>query len=321
MSPPLDLNLLRVLAAMLRTRNTTLAAEHLGMSQSAVSNSLKRMRHVLGDPLFVLSSDGMQPTALAERMTEPIQNALSLIEFAMEDRDRFDPKTSERKFSLYLSDVGQLLCLPPLLQLLRTEAPRLELQTVDTLPREAGRLMEQGEIDMAIGYLAPFGEGFHRQFLFHEHFVCLVRQGHPVITDTLSLEQYLKADHVIYAPRVRSGVAFDHEVEAMCRARGFHRRVALRLAYSLGVEEAVANSDFICTVSARFARLVASRCQLKLLPLPFDSPQLEVAHQWHGRVHKDPGHAWLRAKIATVLRDTFLHLPSLERTKADAARA
>jgi DNA-binding transcriptional LysR family regulator len=311
MSQPFDLNLLRVFEAILRTNSVSQAGEQLGLTQSGVSNALTRMRSIFSDPLFVPSSEGMLPTPLASRMAEPIRTALSLIQNAAEDRNQFDPATSRRKFTVYMSDVGQMIYLPPLVKLLRADAPGLEVHTVDAVPRDAARLMEQGEIDLAIGYMTPFGEGFHRQLLVNEHFVCLIRESHP-LRNTLSVEDYLTADHVVYEPQVRSGIIFDNQVESMCMERGLRRRVALRLSYALGLAEVIANSEYLCAVPSRLARVVAPLTGLRIVALPFGSPHLEVAQQWHDRMHRDIGHAWLRSKMNSILRDHDQTLPKPE---------
>jgi len=299
----LDLNLLKVFDAMLRTGNTTLAGEHVGLTQSAISNALKRMRQIFNDPLFVLSAQGMRPTPAAQRMAVPIQAALAQIRLALEDRGQFDPKVSERGFRLYLSDVGQMYFLPPLLAALRAEAPQIALETLEMPPRDAQQLMAAGDIDLALGPLAAFGEGYHRQHLLDEYFVCLVRREHPFIGDELSLDQYLRASHIIYRPKARSSAPLDDAVEKMCVERGIRRHVALTLSHSLGLARMTTHSDFVTVVPSRLARSYVNYPDLRVLPLPFEWPSYEISQQWHGRVQKDPGHAWLRARIASLFKE------------------
>lgn len=293
-----DLNLLLVFDAMLRTRSTTLAGERMGLTQSAISNALKRLRQIFDDPLFVKTPDGMMPTPCAERMAEPIQEALFQIRNTIEDRDGFTPDESQRTFRLCVSDVGQMMLLPRLLSHLRTEAPHVNLETIESTPQDAPGLLATGEIDLAIGFRKELGEGFHSQKLAQDHFVCLLRADHPTIRNQLTLEQFLSAAHAEYRPSGGSYSVFEEAVKGVVANRG-----VLRLAHLAGIASVISHSDLVIVVPRRLAEILSRDSDLQVLSLPFESPVFEVTQQWHGRFHKDPGHRWLRAVIASLFRE------------------
>jgi DNA-binding transcriptional LysR family regulator len=173
-----DLNLLRVFAVMMAERSTTLAGQRLGLSQSSVSHALRRLREACDDPLFVRTGSGMQPTAYALALADPIERALQLIEGGLARSGAFDPASARRTFNLLLSDIGQLSYLPRLAEHLRREAPGVEID-VAHLPLDRYRdALQSGAAHLAIGHLPVLVPGFHRAHLFDDRYVCLLSERH-----------------------------------------------------------------------------------------------------------------------------------------------
>ena len=148
----LDLNLIPYLVAMEDTRNVSRAAEQLGVSQPRVSTALGRLREYFNDPLFVRTSRGMEPTPRALALLPAARDALLRIEKGMLDAQDFDPATTTHTFSLALSDVGEIVFLPRLLQLFAERAPHANLRSVSLSPSHVERGLESGDVDLAIGY-------------------------------------------------------------------------------------------------------------------------------------------------------------------------
>lgn len=284
----------------MRTGSATLAADELGLTQSAVSSSIKKLREQFSDPLFLFSSEGMALTPKAQRIATPILAALDRVKRATAAHD-FVPSATGKTFRIFVSDFGQMLLLPALVKSLGAEAPRLSVQTVDASPREAARMMEQGDIDIAVGPLGPFGDGFHRQEVFADSYVCLVRREHPAIGDGISVREYLQAKHVVYKSRGEGVPAFEKELEALAYRQGLTQNVAMRLAYTLGLTRLIARSDYITTVPSRLAALYQDYPGVKVIPLEFFASRYVLTLQWHARVHRDPAHRWLRAKVLEAL--------------------
>lgn len=297
----MDLNLLRVFDAMLRTGNTTLAGEALGLSQSGISNALKRLRSHFLDPLFVPTADGMKPTRLALEMSEPIQSALDQIARTVEGRPAFDPATSDRNFCLYVSDVFQTRLLPSLLSMLASEAPNMTITTTAAMRRDAPFLLKEGNVDLAVGYFSPLGDAFHRQVVATESRCCVVRRDHPAVRGVLTLEQFFACRHIVYRPG--DGSELCDALDKACESFGAKRKVALALAYLTSFPDIISQSDFICTVPALYAATLKSDARVKILPLPFAAPSLEISAQWHTRLRKDAELTWLRSRILSLLQD------------------
>ena len=295
-----DMNLLLVLDALHLTHSTTLAGEQLGVSQSAVSNALRRLREAFGDELYVRTERGMMPTPLAQSMVEPIREALQSIREVVENRGSFDARVCKRHFRIAMSDVGQMLMLPQRVGYLQEVAPGVTLETVSISRDHMAESMAAGEVDLALGVFKPLGASFFRQRLRGVRFVCLVRAGHPGIRGHLSLDQFLRASFVEYEPTGGSYAHFLEHADRIFIEHGHSRRVAVRLTHLGGIDRIIAASDLIGVVSEAAARSMASAADLQMLGLPFDLPPLAVTQQWHERIHKDPAQMWLRDAVVRV---------------------
>lgn len=294
----LDLNLLRVLQTIHATRSVSRAARLLGMTQSAVSNALRRLRERLDDPLFVRCAEGMQPTALTERLVVAVESGLATIDAALASNRRFDPAASDRLFRLLANDLAQLVMVPALLRHLATAAPDVRLETVDASPEEGKRAMDAGTIDLAFGNWAPMGPDYHRQRLFSETFVVLMRRENPLFARRLTQKAYLAARHVDYRPGGASYHSFRQMLDQFLAREGGERRVVFTAGHALGLASIIAESDLLLTLPSRLAQsMTAGRSQLGIKPLPFPGPTLSITQQWHARAHHDPAAAWLRQTI------------------------
>ena len=292
----LDLNLLRAFDAVLRDGSVTAAGERLGLSQPAMSNALARLRRLLGDPLFTRTRGGMRPTPYAQRLAAPVRQALDLIETTLLRQPGFDPRTSERSFRLQLSDVGEIVFLPPLLERLQRDAPGVRIETEQLPQDEVSDALASGEIDIAVGFLPDLSAGVVQERLFRDRYVCLVRADHPTIGSRLTLAQFLAATHVLVSAR---GSA--HEiVEQTLRNKGLRRRIALRVPHFTVVPMILSRTDHMVIVPEGLVRSIARLGRFKALRPPVDIPALEVKVHWHERFDQDSGVSWLRGLIVEL---------------------
>lgn len=297
----LDLNLLRVFDAIFQTRSVTIAASNLHLTQPAVSNQLNRLREVLEDPLFVRTNDGMAPTPRAETIAGPIRQALSELRCIVEQQLGFDPGTSDRTFRIFMSDVGQMVLLPKLLELLSREAPAVNVHTVQVpSSRMRGVALESGDVDLAVGYFEEFESSMHRQVLFEEHYVGMVRANHPTIGDTISFEQFLQIPQLVYHPSGGGHGSQENVVDKAFSTAGVERRVAVRVAHAMGITSMVSSSNLLVVVPSRLARACDELIDVTLLELPIEVPRFPIAQYWHDRFHTDPGNRWLRGLFARL---------------------
>jgi DNA-binding transcriptional LysR family regulator len=297
----LDLNLLRVFDAIFQTRSVTIAASNLHLTQPAVSKQLNRLREVLEDPLFVRTNDGMAPTPRAEAIAGPIRQALSEVRNTIERQLGFDASTSDRTFRIFMSDVGQLVLLPRLLDLISREAPAVNIHTVQVPPsRMRGVALESGDVDLAVGYFEEFEGSIHCQVLFEEHFVGMVRANHPTIRATISFDQFLRTPQLVWQPSGGGHGSQESVVDKAFWAAGVERRVAVRVAHAMGISAMVSSTDLLVIVPHRLALACAELVDVTLLELPIEVPRFSIAQYWHERFHTDPSNRWLRGMFARL---------------------
>jgi DNA-binding transcriptional LysR family regulator len=294
----LDLNLLRVFDAVLRDRSVTAAARHLGLTQPAVSNALARLRGQFEDALFVRTPKGMDATPFARELAEPVRQALALLESALAHGPGFDPESATRTFRFYMSDLGQIEFLPPLVERAQRDAPGVRLEAVALEVEDIGDALATGALDIAVGFLPGLGPPVRRQPLFRDPYVCLMRAGHPLIGKSLTKKQFLSASHALVS--YKGG----HRVieEALDRA-GLARRIALRVPHFTVVPMVLERTDLILTLPSRIARVYVREGRFKYLPPPVPIPPADVAAHWHERFERDPGNRWLREMIMELFTE------------------
>ncbi|MEI9936503.1 MAG: LysR family transcriptional regulator [Pseudomonadota bacterium] len=288
----IDLNLLVILRALLRERHVTRAARQVGLSQSATSHALARLRELCGDPLLVRHGRSLELTPRATRLLPGLERGLTELQGVVTREPAFDPKRARRLFSLGMADYAQALLLRPLLRSLRLAAPEIDLNVV-TFPN-LQELLESGGLDLAISVTGAITPALSTQPLFDDGFVCMVRRGHPSVRGKLTLDAYLSLHHVVVAPSGTSGSVVDTELDRL----GLVRRVALRVSSFLVAPIVVAETDFISTTPERLARRLAKRFALHLMPPPFPIPRFELSLAWHPRFDDDPAHRWLRGFVS-----------------------
>jgi len=286
-----DLNLLRVFSAIYGERNVSRAALRVGITQPAISNALLRLRKTCGDPLFVRTSAGMEPTALAEELHGPVDQALSILRASFEQPTRFDPTTSERAFRLLMSDAGESAILPRLMAEPQALAPGISIEVLQIPHGDYARVLEEGGADLAFGNL-PFLKGsFFQQRLFSDPYFCIANHQHPrVKAGQLTLADYLRCAHI----QVSAGNA-DALVEQALTQKKKHRSIQLRLGNYHVAGEIVSKTPLLATVPLK---VVTDKVQA--VPLPFRIPQAEVRQFWHRRAHHDPANQWLRGVLAKM---------------------
>jgi DNA-binding transcriptional LysR family regulator len=289
----LDLNLLRVFDAVLRTRSVTGAAAQLGLTQPAVSNALARLRGAFGDALFLRAGQSMEPSPFARELAEPVRQALALLDSALAHGPGFDPANSARLFRFYMSDLGQIEFLPPLVERLRGHAPQVRLEGVGMEPGDVADALGSGAIDLAMGFLPGLGPPVRRRSLFRDPYVCLVRAGHPA--QTLTRKRFLESAHAVVSYRGGHRV-----VEEALERAGLGPRIVLRVPHFTVVPMVLERTDLILTLPARVARVYEGRGRFRTLALPLAIPAAEVAIHWHERFDADPGNRWLREQLAEL---------------------
>ncbi|AKU94171.1 Transcriptional regulator [Labilithrix luteola] len=293
----LDLNLLVALRALLTERHVTRAAARIGLTQPAMSHALARLRQLLGDPLLVRTASGMQPTPRAEAMRIPLDRALEELERVIARPAPFDPKTAKRQFTLATSDYVELTLFPRLVARLRAEAPGVDVRVLHLVERATGPLSE-GRLDLAFGLTEVLvgpaaANGIRAQRIFDEKFVCVVRNGHPVVKRKLTLEDFVRLPHALVS---LSGDPTGVVDEALAKI-GKTRRVAVTVPHFLVAPHVVQDTDLVLTLAERVARMFSPMLGLAQFAPPLPIPGFAMSMVWHERMHSDSAHAWLRKVV------------------------
>jgi len=296
-----DLNLLVVFAAIDEHRQITKAARAIGLSQSALSHALNRLRDQLGDPLFVKSSQGMVPTPRAEALAAPVKDLIHSLQENVLGTGTFRPATLNRTFRVYSTDLIESLLVPKLLGVLETEAPktRAAFKTARfALPKEE---MELGTCDLAIaGFFGDLPEGFYQQKLFTDEFLCVVRGGHPRLgsKSRVTLDDYCNERHVLIAP----GGELSAKVDELLKRQGRERFVVAGISSFMVSGWIASQSDAIVSGPSRVIGQIAETFSLRTFKCPLELPKITIVQAWHERNHTDPAHRWFREHVKALLR-------------------
>lgn len=293
-----DLNLLVVFNELLTERRVSAVAAKLGLSQPAVSNILKRLRKLLGDELFLRTARGMEPTPYALQLSEPVAYALTTIHGALNERTMFHPEASERRFTLGLSDLGEVSFLARLIQRLEAVAPHVSISTLRTRREDVAEAMEAGSVDLAVGTLSQLPAGFFQRRLFLQRYVCMFRKGHPLDKASITQEEYCAAQHLVVLP---PGSAHA-QVSDFIERRGIKRNVRLTVPnYTpVGYILSSAGSNLVATVPESYAVRCVEPFGLSYVAHPFQLAHTSVNLFWHARFHRESGNKWLRQVIVDM---------------------
>ncbi len=296
----LDLNLLVVFHHLLMHKKVSAVAQVLGMSQPAVSSALGRLRASLGDDLFLRTQAGMEPTPYALQLAEPVALSLNGLQQAFNVRAAFEPKSSCRNFKIAMTDVGEMYFLPVLMKGLSREAPGVTVQVESVTHPSLKEDMTAGRIDLALGLLPQLQAGFFQQALFRQKYICLMRKGHPLAgKNKLSLSTFTEAEHV----RVVASGTGHGRVDVALEQKKLRRHIRLTVPHYVALGDVLSQSDLIATVPERFADRILRPYDLVKRDLPIQVDESAIHQFWHSRLHRDPGHQWLRQHVGDLFTD------------------
>lgn len=300
----LDLNLMVIFDAIMQEQSITAAAERLAMTQPSVSNAVSRMRHAWKDPLFVKQGRGIRPTPYANKLWRDISEPLDTIRCATVQQ-AFDAATLKRTFRIAVTDWMADLFWLPLRQLIEAEAPNVNIHAVPyTVNGES--LLLNADVDMVLDYFEGSSNKVQSQKLFDNHFVCAMRQGHPLANHDLNMECFAAAEHLLLS---LSGEA-SGGVDRLLQQEGLHRRIAMTVNHCYNIPRLLINTDMITTIPMPVIIESVDKGHLVVKKPPFDLAPGPISMTWHTRHQRDPETLWLREKVLDVLNNrlcTSLH--------------
>ena len=310
----LDLNLLRVLDVLLEERSVTRTGARLGLTQSAVSHALNRLRYMLSDDLFVRGPAGMQPTPRAVEMGPQVHAALNQLQAALAPSD-FDPATSERRFTLVAGAYASAILAPPVASRLAQVAPQSELMIAE-LALDVLERMDARRADFLVGNVLAAPERFARESILTEELVWVVRKDHPTIQgDDVSLETLVSVPHIVMGRSLPGLIEEGGErrpfvsraswedagaFEAALAGRGLTRRIGVSVPDTYTALAVAIRTDMATLLPRRLALMSAQSGRVKLFEPPYDSPAVDVSLLYLKDRLAEPAVAWMHGVIRNV---------------------
>lgn len=292
----LDLDWISVFDEVYQSGSVSKAAERLGLAQSAASTALNKLRSHFDDRLFTRTAQGMLPTPRAQELYPALREVLAQLEIARGSRVAFDAGTARRNFRICLTDISEVVLLPALLGHLRQAAPGVRIET-EIVSTASARRLEDGEVDLAVGFMPQLDAGFYQQTLFKQNFVCLVARDHPRITGSrMTVKRFSAEAHAV----VSSSGTGHAIVDKTIARQGIDRQVVAHLSSFLGVARIVARTELLVIVPQVLGEVLATQEPVKLVEPPFALPSYAVKQHWHERFHADAGNIWLRRTMAQL---------------------
>ncbi|MCA9621534.1 MAG: LysR family transcriptional regulator [Myxococcales bacterium] len=297
--PPLrqlNVNALVSLDLLLQERSVTRAAAKHGVSQSAMSQTLRRLREMFGDELLVRSGARLELTPLAERLRDPLHTHLDNLERLVSEAPSFDPARATREMSLALTDYTVTLLASELFDRVGREAPGVDLMVRGVGGGPAFEALRQGDLDLYVGVVPPSLSGIEAQHLWTDRFAVLVRRDHPLTrVRRRRVDAYAAARHLLVSFGNKRG-----RVDEVLAGLGKQRRVAATIGYFLAAPAIVASSDLVLTLPRRMAEQFASDPRLVVLEPPIDAGTFSTGMAWLSKRSNDPATRWLRDVVASV---------------------
>jgi DNA-binding transcriptional LysR family regulator len=242
----------------------------------------------------------MAPTPYAIQLAEPVAVALDVLQQALNVRGAFDPSSSNRNFTIALTDVGEMYFLPVLVDALAKAAPAVTLQVVSVAQSTLKEDMSTGKIDLAMGLLPQLQAGFFQQSLFKQKYICLMRKKHPLaLLPSMTASALFAAEHV----RILATGTGHGRVDVALDKQKYKRKVRLTVPHYVALGDVLQHSNLIAMVPERFAQRIVKPFDLVMRDLPVKVEDSAIHQCWHGRLHRDPGHQWLRQLMRTLFGD------------------
>lgn len=291
----LDFNLLKALDALLDQRNVTRAAARLGVTQPAMSGMLTRLRDTFDDPLFVRVQRGIEPTERALALSVPLKQLLGEVE-ALLQPPVFDPSTATQRFTIASTDYALRAIALPFLSALKRRAPNIKVALVLVNDTQMLTQLERGVIDLALVSPENICPDLHARKLFEEHYVCVLRDGHPVIRcqEDLTLDRLCELDHVLVS---YTGGGFRGVTDDALAKLGKQREVTVSVKSFLILPDLLRTSDMVSILPSR---LVTEQEGLAVYDPPIAVPGFTNMAAWHERTHRDPAQRWLRQLLFDI---------------------
>ncbi|MCI0509703.1 DNA-binding transcriptional LysR family regulator [Chromohalobacter marismortui] len=293
---PIDLNLIRTFVTLYESGSVTLAAHKLNVTQPSVSYSLSRLRELFDDPLFSRTRDGMAPTFCATQLYASFRHALTQIEHTIGDHQHFDPRHSQRRFRLALTDLGETTLLPVILQRIQTLAPYVELEVVPLEIEKINAWFDNKSVDAVVCSRDIMTPSLGKRVILEERYVCLLNAQHPRIEKTLDMNTFTHEHHIVVSPSSGHGLAED-----VLKKHDISRKVSVVVPHFSALPRILENSELLTILPEQIARIFTREAALQICELPFDVPNVEVALYWPRHADDSSAQEWFRQTLIEAI--------------------
>jgi DNA-binding transcriptional LysR family regulator len=293
----LDANLLVALDALLQEGNVTRAAARIGVTQSAMSQTLGRLREHFDDPILTRVGRQMKATPFAQRISSRLHSAIGELEAVVRDRPVFDPTVASRRFVLATVDYLALLFIPALRRTLTERGSGLDLAVHALDAGNVAELLEAGVVDFYLGVHGATERSLRAKHLFEDPFALLVHSEHPLARQAPTIDAYASHPHVHVSPRREGGTV----VGRALAAKGLERHVAVEVPFFSLLPGLLVNGDLVATVPRSLASLFAQQSDLTVLEPPVELPPLDICLAWDPRFEREPALAWLHQVVEKLV--------------------
>jgi DNA-binding transcriptional LysR family regulator len=295
----LDLNLLLVFDALYHERSASRAARRLGLSQPTVSVALNKLRSVFNDQLFVKTVEGMEPTPRANALCIPIAAVLEKIKQEILIGAPFDPHTTDREFKIGFGEIGEISFLPKLLKELTLRAPSARLFVHSIAPHTIAELLEEGKIEVALGYASQLSSNVMKERLFMHTLACLASADYPLPNEPLTLAKFAAMRHALLG----TPAGYYEVYEDIFKKAGVTLNVVVTTPRLVSLPQIIPGSDLVAIVPKTVARFYGADPRFREIPLPFPVKPFEINQFWHRRLQDDPASIWMRQLIRELFQE------------------
>ena len=295
----LDLTVLLVFINLMRLRKATDVADHMGLTQSSISHSIKRLRDAFGDPLFLRTPKGMEPTAVALALEPKLRSVVETLSHAISTPVAFDPASARDTLRIGAFDNEMTTLVPRLLQVVRSQAPGMRVSILPLGRRPAIDALEHGDIDLALGFAWGLPRSIKQTKLYDESYSVVMRRDHPLVQQQMTLEVYTSAEHLIVSPRGDHTGIVDEELGKLGQAR----RVTMAVPQFLPALAIVATTDLIATLPSRLVASQSERYLLMTFPPPLAIRPFTVSAMHHERNSNSPMHQWAISALSEIAHE------------------
>ncbi len=302
----LDLNLCVIFDTIMQERSITAAADRLAMTQPSVSNAVSRMRYSWNDPLFVKHGRGVKPTPFATELWHQISDSINTISQAISPT-QFVPIYAKRCFRIALTDGMTSILWLPLRKIIEQGAPGIDIHAVP-YKGDGEALLLNAEVDLVLDYYPGTSKQINSQWMFDNHFVCVMNKDHKLATKELSLNRFVEAEHLLVSLSGDASGIVDGKLAEM----GKTRRVAMTVNSFAGAFRIIQQTSLITVLPYPVVAQFMEDQPVIIKKVPIEVPPARISMAWHCREDRDPGLMWLRNKFCEIVesnRELFETVP------------